>query len=224
MSDELNRLLRESFEYNMSGVHTAFPGTVESYDAGKRRADIRPYMKRKLPDGRFMDFPIITDVPVIFPGTKNFGMHFPLEKGDEALVIVCERSTDLWKDSGGTGIEDDDPRRFNLMDGFAIPGLQPKERHQTPDTGASIVYKEKNRILIDDDIITIENGEGRIIIDKDVIEMGNTVDTLGGLLDALLTALENLATEGSPSAHTAKTWATANITPLKQKTAKVFKK
>jgi hypothetical protein len=65
MSDELNRLLRESFEYNMSNVHTAFPGTVEKYDPKTRRADIQPYLKRKMPDGQFMNFPIVPDVPIL---------------------------------------------------------------------------------------------------------------------------------------------------------------
>jgi len=249
MSDDLNRLLREYFEYNMTNVHTAFPGSVDKYDPDKRRADIQPFLKRKLPDGQFMNFPIITDVPVLFFGTKNCSIHAPLEKGDEVLVVVCERSTDQWRDEGGTGIEDDDPRRFNLMDSFAIPGLFAKGYHKTPKTGLSIVYKEKHKILIDDDKITIENGtstfymeKGKVFFDngKDIFEMdgsvsleakgsdlmkiGNAIATLGGILDELMTALINLQTEGSPALHKAATWAAANITPLKAKCAQVFKK
>jgi hypothetical protein len=55
-----------------------------------------------------------------------------------------------------------------------------------------------------------------------LLKIGNSIATLGGMISDLLTALTNLATEGSPAAHTAKTWAAANITPLKQKWDKVF--
>jgi len=150
MSNDLSQLLRESFEYNMANVHTAFPGSIDTYDPATRRADIQPYLKRKLPDGKFMNFPIITDVPVLFFGTKNCTIHVPLEKGDEVLIIVCERSTDQWRDNGGKDIEDPDPRRFNLMDCFAIPGLQPKEFPKTPEKGLSIIYKDYKSNVVDD--------------------------------------------------------------------------
>ena len=249
MTDELNRLLRESFEYNMTNVHTCFPGTVVKYDPDTRRADIQPSLKRKMPEGKFMDFPVLPDIPIQFPGTKNCTIHFPLEKDDEVSVHVMERSTDVWRDSGGAGIEDKDPRRFNLQDCFAVPGLQPKDFPGTPKTGLSILFKEKHKILIDDDKVTIENGtstfymeKGKVFFDNgkdtfemdgaislkvtgsELIEIGNAVATLGGILDELMTALINLQTEGSPALHKAATWATANITPLKAKCAQVFKK
>jgi len=249
MSDELIRLLRETFEYNMSNVHTAFPGTVKTYDPNTRRADIQPYLKRKMPNGEFLNFPIIPDVPVLFFGTKNCTIHVPLEKDDEVLVIVCERATDKWRDSGGKEIEDADPRRFNLMDSFALPGLQPVDFPATPETGLSILFKKKQKILIDDDKVTIENGtstfymeKGKVFFDNgkdvfemdgavslkangsDLLEIGNAIATLGGIMDELMTALINLQTEGSPALHKAATWAAANIAPLKAKCAQVFKK
>jgi hypothetical protein len=256
MSDELNRLLKESFEYNMTNVHTSFPGSVVSYDSKTRRADIQPYLKRKMPDGQFLDFPIITDVPIRFFGTKCYTIHLPLEKNDEVMVFVCERSLDKWRDTGGTGIEDADPRRFNIMDSYAIPGLQPVEFIPVEEPGLNIVhktnfdgefissvtmdddkinlkYKKKADVLIEDNRILVKTEKNTFELNDAItlttsagglIEIGNTVDTLGGIIDTLLGALENLATEGSPAAHTAKTWATANITPLKAKAAQVLKK
>lgn len=171
MSDELNRLLRESFEYNMANVHTCFPGVVVKYDAATRRADIQPSLKRKMPDGKFMDFPVIPDIPVEYPGTKNCTIHFPLEEGTEVSVHVIERSTDVWRDRGGDGIEDTDPRRFNLQDCYATPGLQPKDFPKTPATGISIIYKEKQKILIDDGKVTITNGGDKVVLDNGKVDV-----------------------------------------------------
>jgi len=272
MTDDLKKLLRESFEYSMTDVHTCFPGVVEKYDAKTRRADIQPSLKRRLPDGSFAAFPIIPDIPIQFLGTKNFTIHIPLEKGDEVSVHVIERSTDIWRDNGGSGIEDGDPRRFNLQDCYAVPGLQPQEFIPATEAGLQIIhknnfdgdlisqvlmtddkiettYKEKAKLLIENDHIaaktekcslemtgdkiTAKNSKNTLELNDAVslitsgnglVELGNAVGTIGSILDSAFTALENLATEGSPAAHTAKTWATANITPLKTKSGQIFKK
>jgi hypothetical protein len=141
MSDELSKLLRETFEYSMTDIHTALPGVVVKYDAKTRRADIQPSLKRKMPGEKFMDFPIIPEVPVMFFGTKKYTVHIPLEKDDEVLLIVSERGTDTWKNTGGKGIEETDPRRFDLQDCFAIPGLQPVDFISVEEAGLNIVHK-----------------------------------------------------------------------------------
>jgi hypothetical protein len=124
---ELDNLLKEYLDYYFTQVHTSFPGVVTEYDPATRRATIQPSLKRKGGNKEFIDFPLLIDVPVQFPGTKRFTLHFPLEKGDEVLVFFSERSLEVWKDSGQDGIEDPDPRRFALSDAYCIPGLQPQE-------------------------------------------------------------------------------------------------
>ncbi|MDR0759635.1 MAG: hypothetical protein LBF74_05925 [Treponema sp.] len=157
--DELNRLLKESFEYNMANIHTSFPGKVVRYDPKTRRADIQPSLKRRLPDGSFADFPEIPDVPVLFTGTSKYTIHIPLEKGDEVEVRVCERSTDIWRDSGDQGIEDTDPRRFNLQDCYASPGLQPVHFIPATENGLQILHHDAfdgnfiSQVLMDDNKI-----------------------------------------------------------------------
>jgi len=226
MSDELSVLLKEAFEYNMTNVHTAFPGAIEKYDAKTRRADIQPYLKRKLPDGKFMNFPVVPDVPVLFFGTKKFSIHAPLEKGDEVLMIVCERSTDNWRDEGGTGIEDDDPRRFNLMDCFAIPGLQPIEFIAADEAGLQIIHKDKpdgelisqvlmtdNKVeavfkkkaalLLEDDCVTVKNGKVTVKLKGDKASINNGSKSLYTILHSYFQAWQTTkpATTGSPATH-----------------------
>ena len=79
-------MLKENFDYSMTNIHTAFPGVVVKYDKDTRRADIQPSVKRKLPSGEFVDLPVIPDAPVLFPGTKQYTVCYPLEKDDEVLV------------------------------------------------------------------------------------------------------------------------------------------
>jgi len=269
--DDLKKLLRESFEYQMTDVHTAMPAVVVRYDPKTRRADVQPSLKRKMPGGEYMAFPVISEVPVVFFGTKKFTIHVPLERDDEVLLVFSERGTDAWKDIGGDGIEEADPRRFDLQDCFALPGLQaadfiPVEEkglnivHRTKpdgelvsrvtmdDDGIALRHKERARVFVKDDHVTAETDRCRAEMQGDTItaknsmnafvlddairlvtsgsglvEIGNAVDTLGGIVDGLLTALENHHSEGAPASHNSRAWATANITPLKARAAQVLK-
>jgi len=201
MSDDLRRLLKEYFDYSMTNVHTCFPGSVVSYDAKTRRAEIQPYLKRKMPDGSFMNFPVIPDVPVLYFGTKKYTMHLPLEKDDEVLMVVCERCTDVWRDNGAANNEDSDPRRYSLMDSFAIPGLQPKEFIDVSEAGIVIKhwtawdgdfiwhiigdddkivakYKEKCQIEMTDDKIFANTEHCSMEMTEKVITATNSVSTL----------------------------------------------
>ena len=203
--NELNELLRESFDSFMTNVHTAFPAVVVSYDKEKRRADVQPSIKRKLPTGDFVDLPVISDVPVILQGTKKFTISFPLEKDYEVLCICTERSLDGWRDSGGSGIEESDPRRFNLMDCVAIAGLQ------AVDFG-----NETASIEVDDEKLLIKHDKAAFEIKGNKFSFKNDgkdfFTVMSKVLDDMKQAVENVKTfagnvkshktAGSPASHT----------------------
>ena len=212
--DELTRLLQESFEYQTANLHTAFPGVVVKYDAEKRRADIQPSIKRKLPSGDFADFPVIPDVPVLFPGSKQYTLCFPLEKDDEVLCVFMERGTDSWRNTGGSGIEEDDPRRFSLMDCVAVPGLQPVKFIGAEGDGFCIVHKAKPdgdviaAVTMDDEKVEVKHKEAVITLSGNKFSLKNggkdVFSVLSKILDDLVAFAGNVKahkTVGSPANH-----------------------
>jgi len=195
--DELSLLIREYIEYYMADVHTTLPGVVEKYDAKTRRADIQPSLKRKLPDGKFVEFPIIPDVPVRYSGNKEFTIHFPLKKGDEVVLFVIERGTDKWKAAGGKEIEEPDLRRFDIQDCIAITGNAPHEFIAAEEDGLQIIhkdkpdgdlisqvlmtnekiktiYKKKAKVTMQDDHITSETEKCKVEMKADVLTAKNS--------------------------------------------------
>jgi hypothetical protein len=149
---------------------------------------------------RTMLFPLLIDVPVLFPGTKKWTLHFPLEKDDEVAVFFSERALEAWKDSGQDGIEDPDPRRYSLSDAYCIPGLQPQEFIAATESGLQIIhkdtfdgelisqvlmtddkvevqYKEKAGVLIQDDAILAMTETCSLEMSGDTIEVKNSKDT-----------------------------------------------
>jgi hypothetical protein len=158
----LTDFIREFLDYYFTQVHTSLPGVVVEYDAGKRRATVQPSLKRRTGNKEYIAFPLLIDVPVQFPGTKRWAIHFPLEEGDEVAVFFSERALEAWKDVGQGGIEDSDPRRYDLCDAYCTPGLQPQEFIAATEPGLQIIHKDKfdgeliSQILMTDDKIEME--------------------------------------------------------------------
>jgi hypothetical protein len=141
---DLTDYIRESLDYYFTMVHTSLPGVVSEYNASTRRAIVQPSLKRRAGNKEYVPLPLLVDVPVIFPGTKKWTIHFPLEKGDGVAVYFSERSLDVWKDMGQDDIEDPDPRRFDLCDAYCVPGLQPQEFITAEEAGLQIIHKDKH--------------------------------------------------------------------------------
>lgn len=116
--------LRRAVEAVTNQIHTALPGRIESYDHEKQKADVKPLLKRVYKDGEVLDVPVVPSVPVVFPRGNSSSLTFPLKKGDGVLLVFAERSLDKWLSEGGI-VAPDDPRKFDLTDAVAIPGLYP---------------------------------------------------------------------------------------------------
>ncbi len=123
----LTEVLRAAVDEGLSGVHTSIPARIESYDHNEQRASVLPLIKQKYRDGTVQSMPIIDRVPVIFPSSEGFSMTFPLKPGDTVLLVFSERSLENWLVKGGEQ-EPGDPRKFDLTDAIAIPGIKPFSR------------------------------------------------------------------------------------------------
>jgi hypothetical protein len=100
---------------------------VESYDSATQKISAQPLIKRGYTDEtgeRIAErLPIITGVPVVFPGGGGYRVTFPIAKGDTVLLIFSEASLDKWLAHGGD-VDPNDDRRHTLSDAIAIPGLR----------------------------------------------------------------------------------------------------
>jgi hypothetical protein len=179
---DLNDFMREFLDYYFTQVHTSLPGAIVDYDAATRRATVQPSLKRRTGNKEYINFPLLIDVPVLFSGTKRWTIHFPLEENDEVAIFFSERALEAWKDVGQDGIEDSDPRRYDLSDAYCIPGLQPQEFIAATEPGLQIIHKEKfdgdfiSHVLMTDDKVEVKyKKKATVLIDDNHInaETGN---------------------------------------------------
>lgn len=68
------------------------------------------------------DYPLLTDVPVHFPGGSGGALFFPLAKGDAVIVLFNDRDMDTWFETNESAAPNS-PRLHSLSDGMAIPCL-----------------------------------------------------------------------------------------------------
>jgi hypothetical protein len=101
-------------------------------------------------------------------------ISLPLKRGDYVGLLFSERSLDIWLATGGT-VDPKDPRKFDISDAVAYPGIYP---FSMPPVGA------------DADNIVIRNGLGSL----EITPLGkflfqgsifNIVDTLISLVEVL---------------------------------------
>lgn len=104
---------------------SALPGIVVSFNADAQTCEIQPAIKALIRDPlgaeSWVTLPVFPDVPVVFPRGGGFALTFPIQPGDECLVVFSSRCIDAWWQSGGTQ-QQIEQRLHDLSDGFCIPG------------------------------------------------------------------------------------------------------
>jgi len=121
--------IKKGIDSRLKDTHTSLPGIIVSFDGTTQLATVQPAIKRifKTNDGDTelltpTDLPILINVPVQFPRGGGFSLTFPVKKGDECLLVFCERSIDNWHKFGG--VKTPGARRFHdLSDATAFVGI-----------------------------------------------------------------------------------------------------
>ncbi len=132
MSVSINSQVGSSEQMNAQLLNTIFsmlrvslPGIIESYDPIANTCTVQPALKGQTADelGNYTSapLPLLVDVPVVFQRGGGCVITFPVQRGDECLVVFSDRCIDFWWQSGGVQ-EPVDPRQHDLSDAFAFVG------------------------------------------------------------------------------------------------------
>ncbi|TZE83531.1 Gp138 family membrane-puncturing spike protein [Calorimonas adulescens] len=171
MLQEFTEQIGRTIEEFLSGVHTAMPGEIKSFDSATCTAVVLPKGQFRSPDGRVFNYPVISGVPVVLiqGGGQDATIAFPIKEGDGCLLIICEQALDYWRYGGETQAE----LRHDLTNAVAIPGLFAKP---------NAAVKE----AIDNDAIVIKKGDSKITLSQsgiairgDLTVEGNITTTTG---------------------------------------------
>ena len=132
--DTFDTALKEIFRNFMAGVSTAIPAVVTEFD-GKNRISAQPVIKIRPVGGDEQNLPVVSDIPVIFPGGSQFKITWPISEGDGVLLVAAQRDISNFKDAGGVQSAAS-LRRFDMSDAVAIVGLD--SFSAAPSVGTSL--------------------------------------------------------------------------------------
>ncbi|MCK3654212.1 baseplate protein [Pasteurellaceae bacterium Macca] len=176
-------------------IHTALPAKVVTFNPANQTVTLAVQIKQLLMDNQKVDIPPLVDVPVSYPRGGGFCVTFPLQAGDEGMVIFSERCIDGWWQSGHAS-EPLDIRFHDLSDGMFIPGICSVPNAvkgfftnglslQTLD-GATFIRLEEGKITIQGDIVHTgnTNQQGSTTVSEQVMAkniIGSVDVTAGGI-------------------------------------------
>jgi hypothetical protein len=163
--------LEKLIDKHIGNIHTALPGEIVGFDTETCLASVQPKAQMHLTDGRILNYPVITGVPIVFPqsGTDT-AIAYPVKKGDGCLIIVSEQALDYWMDSGTTSSE----LKHDLTNAIAIPGLfrvPLEDVKEASKDDAVIIRKGVNKIKLTKANIAIRGDvsiEGNLTITKNL--------------------------------------------------------
>lgn len=161
MPNSLPQAVRQYFDDMQKNMHTCIPGTIKSFDASNCTATVQPSGKFKKPNGEFLDYPEVTEVPVclIQSSGQDATIAYPIKEDDGCLIFFSEQQLDGWRDDQTPDTE----LSFDLSNGIAVVGLFSKANDVIEDAcndDAIIVDKENTRVVI-------KKQEINVLIDKD---------------------------------------------------------
>lgn len=115
-----------------AAVNNALPGIIRSFNPESVTCDVDIAILAKLTKAgtgsedfqrESVSYPILVDIPVVFPRGGGVTLTFPVKEGDECLIVFSSRSIDFWWQNGGVQ-ERADGRVLDLSDAFVILGPQ----------------------------------------------------------------------------------------------------
>jgi len=136
-----SEMLDMAFKTNIAKIYTSMPATLITYDPDTQRAQIQLGIKRRQ-KGVWGDLSVLTDVPVDFPGSKNWAFFHELSNGDEGWAHFSQRCIDEWL-SGGGSVQPGSLRMFDKTDACFKPGVRSSKTAfaPMPNTGAGLTNK-----------------------------------------------------------------------------------
>lgn len=92
----MSAALRKHGERLAAQIRVAIPAKVISFSNANATVDVVPLIHPPLMDGGYHTEPSLKDVPVVYGGTLQHRVRFPLSAGDQVLLIFLDHAIDEW--------------------------------------------------------------------------------------------------------------------------------
>jgi hypothetical protein len=181
--------LDEEFWQRACELRVAVPVVVVSFDAEAQTVVVQPAIMDTLIYNLVPTptaIPPLPNIPVMFPRGGGFSITFPLEAGDEGVLVFSDMAIDSWWQSGGTQNKQVERRRHDLMDGMFFPtsGSQAKKLSNYRTDSLEVRSDDGQRtirVTSSEIYITPDGGTTQLIVSPSGIALTGAVTVSGSL-------------------------------------------
>lgn len=159
MAMDFSDAVNDHIKCAIAQLYTSIPAIIT--DVSKLETEnvvsVQPAIKKTTSDGFSYNAAALPDVPVQWPAGGGAVLTFPLEVGDDVLVICSMSSIAEWWLTSSGAVAPFDQRMHDLSDSFVIPKVFRKANNPSPSKD-DVVLKYGGKS------ITLEKDDGNIII------------------------------------------------------------
>jgi len=166
----------------LKSINCVNVGRIEAFDASEQTATVRILIKRvqeEKDDGTrvLQERPLLLRCPVVIMQGGPTVLTFPIQEGDECLVLFNDREIDNWWISGDASAPDTD-RFHDASDAFALVGLfsLPKRIQDYLTDGIRLAHEVAKMEIKSDSIDTVASNfthTGDMTVDGDLTVTGD---------------------------------------------------
>jgi hypothetical protein len=146
-------------------INTAMPATVVSFNPTALTVNVQPSIQAVQinTDGTQSHITIaeLHDVPVVFPGGGGHLLTYPIQPGDDCLIIFSQRSIDHWWQLGQLH-PPSDWRMHDINDGFALIGV--RSLPKVPGGGGNRLFRNAGA-PVSTTTVQLRSDDGQMVID-----------------------------------------------------------
>lgn len=103
-------------------MRVAMPASIVTYDYVHQKASVKISLQEYYSEENIMEYPIISNVPVMFLSSGDASFTMPVKQGDKCLLLFMDRDISTWS----LGSDNEAPkskRSHHLNDAVAVIGL-----------------------------------------------------------------------------------------------------
>jgi phage gp45-like len=183
MTTQSNASLIKNLTKKISNnIRVAMPATIEEYDFTTQKASVQIDIQELFDNETSIDYPVISDVPVMFPRSGGASFTMPVQRGDTCLVIFNDRDITKWL-LGSSKEKPNSQRMHDLNDAVILMGLTPFSTKSLAQNNTDILltYDGSDIALKPGGQIDINSANSLNIKSKDIaIECKNTTIKASG--------------------------------------------
>jgi len=181
MRQELTRAIEKTARAVVEEIHTALPCEITHVDTKRGTVSVQPKGKYVTSDKKVLSYPVLTEVPVVFPYCQQseVGIAFPIKRGDCCIVIISEVELDEWR----SGARSEGPLRFDLSSAMAIPGLLNGETNlvsKAIKSNSVVIGSPKAEVSVGDNV-EVNVGSTNFIVSERGIAIGGDLKVEGNI-------------------------------------------